>query len=389
MTPVAAPLRLDSHRQTDAILLSGVTGFVGAAVLARYVERTERPLVALVRAGSSREAEARLRAVLDELYEPGVAEAYADRCTAVAGDLARPALGLGPADREELARRVSEVVHCAASVSFEQPLAEARAVNVAGARRTAELAELCGARGDGLRRLVHVSTAYVAGEHDGVFTEDDPGAGRRFRNTYEQTKHEAEALLRSWPAPLPLQIVRPSIVVGEHATGWTRAFNVLYWPLQMFASGRLPVIPAVSDAPVDVVSVDYVADAIVALEDAPAATYHVVAADQASTVGEIIELASRRFGVPEPVVVPPERLALALAAPLPEAQRGALDRARVYFPYFGLRLRFDDHQTRGLLAPAGVRPAPLSAYFDRLMDYAERARWGRSPLPRRELALAV
>src|SRR5213083_3733245 len=150
------------HRQTDAVLLSGVTGFVGAAVMARYLERTERPLLALVRAGSAREADARVRAVLEELYEPDVAEAYAERCTAVAADLARPALGLGPADREDLARQVSEVVHCAASVSFDQPLTAARAVNVAGARRVAQIAELCGARGDGLRRLVHVSTAYVA-----------------------------------------------------------------------------------------------------------------------------------------------------------------------------------------------------------------------------------
>ena len=183
--------------------------------------------------------------------------------------------------------------------------------------------------------------------------------------------------------PLPLQIVRPSIIVGDRTTGWTRSFNVLYWPLQMFASGRLPVIPAKSGAPVDVVSVDYVADAILALQDAPPATYHAVAAGQASTVGDVIALASLRFGLPEPAVVPPERLAHALAAPLTDHQRRALDRARVYFPYFDLRVRFDDRRAGDVLAPAGVRAAPLPAYFDRLMDYAERTRWGRSPLPGR------
>src|SRR5260370_874678 len=139
------------RHDTDAVLLTGVTGFVGAAVLARYLDRTARPVVALARARSVSEAEARVRAVLHDLYEPGV--------------------------------------------------------------------------------------------------------GRGFRTPYEQTKHEAEVLLRSREVPLPLQIVRPSIVVGDRATGWTRAFNVLYWPLQMFATGRLPVIPATSGAPVDVVSV--------------------------------------------------------------------------------------------------------------------------------------
>jgi long-chain acyl-CoA synthetase len=380
---------LTVRRDRDAVLLSGATGFVGAAILARYLEQTDRHVVALVRGRSASEAGDRLRAVLHDLYEPGLADAYAHRCTAVAADLTRPGLGLGEADREDIAHTVDEIVHCAAAVAFDQPLADARAINVDGAARIAELAELCTRRARGLRRLVHVSTAYVAGEHDGVFAEHDPGAGRSFRNTYEQTKCEAEALLRSWPAPLPLQVVRPSIIVGDAATGWTRSFNVLYWPMKMFAKGRLPVIPATIDAPVDVVSVDYVADAILALRDAAPATYHLVAADQASTVGEVAMLAARRFELPEPDIVAPERLAAAFDAPLPEPQRRALERARVYFPYFDLRVRFDDSRARSVLSPAGVRPTALSAYFDELMDYAERTSWGRNPLPPRELVGAA
>ncbi len=33
-----------------AVLLTGATGFVGMELMARYLERTERPIVALVRA---------------------------------------------------------------------------------------------------------------------------------------------------------------------------------------------------------------------------------------------------------------------------------------------------------------------------------------------------
>jgi long-chain acyl-CoA synthetase len=237
--------------------------------------------------------------------------------------------------------------------------------------------------------MVHVSTAYVAGDREGKFDEDEHGAPPSFRNTYEQTKHEAEQVLRTWPGRLPLQIVRPSIVVGDRATGWTSAFNVLYWPLRMFARGRLPVIPAVPGAPVDVVPVDYVADAILALRDAVPGTYHVVAGEQASTVGEIIDLASGHFGLPAPDVVGPDVLAQALAGPLPDDQRVALDRARVYFPYFGLRVRFDDRRTRDQLVPAGVRTTPLPTYFGTLMEYAERAGWGRRPItPRDAVAVA-
>jgi thioester reductase-like protein len=373
----------------DALLLTGATGFVGAAVLARHLERSDRPVVALVRAPDQRAASARLRRVLGELFDPGEADELAARCTAVPADLLAPRLGLDLARRDDIARRVTEVVHCAASVEFDQPLAQARSVNLTGARRVTQLAELCSVSGEGLRRVVHVSTAYVAGERDGVFDEDEHGPPPAFRNTYEQTKHEAEHALRTWPGRLPLQIVRPSIVVGDRRTGWTSAFNVLYWPLRMYARGHLPVVPAVREAPVDVVPVDYVADAVHALADALPGTYHAVAGEHASTVGEVIDLAAGHFGLPAAEVVAPETLDHAPAGPLRPEQQRALDRARVLFPYFRVRVRFDDRRSRDQLRAAGVGAEPLASYFPALMAYAERADWGRRPVSSREAAMAA
>jgi hypothetical protein len=144
----------------------------------------------------------------------------------------------------------------------------------------------------------------------------------------------------------------------------------------VFALGRLPVIPALADAPVDVVPVDYVADVVLGLAGAPAGTYHAVAGEHASTVREVVELAARRFGAPAPAIVAPALLDEALAGPMTAAQRQSLERARVFFPYFALGVRFDDRWARGILAPAGVHAAPLEGYFDTLMDYAQRAAWG-------------
>jgi thioester reductase-like protein len=367
----------------DGVVLTGVTGFVGTAVALRILERSDRQIVALVRAGSRREAAERVRGALREVVpDERLLGSYLARCSAVPADLMADGLGLRHSDREAMAERCDEVVHCAASVSFDLPLDAARAVNAAGAARVAELATRVGERGDGLRRVVHVSTAYVAGARLGTFGEDDvsaPAGG--FRNTYEQTKHEAEELLRAWQPALPLQVVRPSIVVGDRATGWTRSFNVLYWPLKQFARGRLPVVPAVADAPVDVVPVDYVADVIDGLRDAPFGTYHAVAGSHASTVAEVIDLAAARFGVPAPEIVDPAVIDEALARPLSAQARRALEQARVYFPYFRLGVRFDDRWARGALAPAGVATEPLSGYFDTLIDFAQQAAWGgRSPL---------
>ena len=42
---------------------------------------------------------------------------------------------------------------------------------------------------------------------------------------------------------MEVAIARPSIVMGESDTGWTPAFNVLYWPLRAFARGLFDQVP--------------------------------------------------------------------------------------------------------------------------------------------------
>ena len=79
---------------------------------------------------------------------------------------------------------------------------------------------------------------------------------------------------------LPYTILRPSIVVGDRNNGWTSAFNVLYWPLRAFARGLFTAVPAIASASVDVVSIDYVADAVYQLCETSCgngATYHLTA----------------------------------------------------------------------------------------------------------------
>lgn len=370
----------------EAILLTGATGFVGMAVLARLLEHTGREVVVLVRAVSQSQADARLNAVLGSVFD--APERHRGRVRAVCGDLTSPGLGLG-ADREWIAEEVREIVHGAASVAFDLPLAESRSINVEGSLRVLDLAEDCAARGDGLRRITYVSTAYVAGNRRGLACETELDVGQGFRNAYEQSKHEAERLVWSRRERLPVTIVRPSIVVGERGTGWTASFNVVYGPLRAFASGTYPVIPGRRNAVLDVVTVDHVADAILALAASPAAAggiFHVVAGEQATTLGELAGLAARRFGRRPPRLVPPRvyrsalhPLILRRADP---STRRRLARSEVYFPYFSLDLRFDDHRARELLDPLGISATPLREYFDTLIDFAEAANWGRTPIGR-------
>jgi len=348
---------------SDTLLLTGGTGFLGMELIARLLEQDEGPdIVVAVRARDAHEVDARLAALLAQLYET-VPES-AGRLSGVRADLTAPGLGLSAADRRGLADRVDRVIHCAASISFTLPLQEARAINVAGTRRVIALAREL----PRLERLVHVSTAYVAGRTPGVFRESDVG-GSGFRNTYERTKMEAEHAL-AMAEDLPAVVVRPSIVVGESDSGWTSAFNVLYWPLQAFARGLLKEVPADPDGVVDLVPVDYVAEIIERAAFLPGlrGRFHAVAGERALSVAELIEQVCDRLDRRPPLLSAPG----SLPADHP---------ASAFAPYFDIETRFDNRRARLLAGDHCPVPEP-SAYLPALLEYGREARWGKRALTR-------
>jgi thioester reductase-like protein len=375
------------------VLLTGATGFVGMELLVRYLERTDRRVYALVRGANDREVRARVRRTLVSLF--GAGHPYSERVVGVRGDITHSGLGLEK-KRDELAEQVSEVVHGAASVSFELGLDASRAVNVEGTRRVLEFAGHCQRRG-GLRRFSYISTAYVAGEYDGRFSEDELDVGQAFRNGYEQSKFDAESLVSRSRGQLPVTVLRPSIIVGERHTGWTASFNVLYWPLRAFSRGAYVALPARRDAPVDVVSVDYVADAVFVLSqarEAEGATFHLTAGANASTVGELVELTAAFFARRPPRLIEPALYRrfvhpLLVRAAGDERYRRALQRSEAFFPYFAARATYDDRRSRVALCGTGIAPTPLRTYFDRLVEFALSSEWGRQPISRAAAAERV
>ena len=347
-----------------AVILTGATGVVGMELLARFLERGEDDVVVLLRAPDQDAADRRLADTLARLWDDSPRE---PRVRAVPADVTAPGLGMSAHDRRELCATADRVIHCAAAVGFDQPLNEALAINALGTQRVLELAHDLA----GLDRVVHVSTAYVSGRHDGRFCEDDLIAGQTFRNTYEQSKHLAERLVAA--SGLPVVVARPSIVVGDGTSGWTPAFSALYLPLRAFARGLLDRVPADPRGIVDVVPLDYVAGAILHLLGEPGVegdTFNLVAGDRAACVSDVLALAQRRFAQPEPVFAP--------------LQRASGTEALV--PYFDVRTQFDDARARRILEPAGLAAPPLDALFERLMDYAEATRWGRQPTTRETAA---
>jgi long-chain acyl-CoA synthetase len=282
---------------------------------------------------------------------------------------------------ERLSAETTRVIHCAATVRFDHSLKEARRINVEGTRRVLDFAG--GARK--LKSLAYVGTAYVAGEREDLVRESELAVGQNYRNTYEQTKAEAEALVRSRLDSLPGVILRPSIIVGDSRTGVTSSFKMMYWPLKIYARRLWRTVPGYPNAVLDIVPVDFVAAAVARLafdEAARGATVHLCAGPKGSaTIEQIARRAAEYFKVREPRFVDP-KLFFALVRPLLfmilwGRKRRVLVDGRAYRDYFTMRMQFDTTNAERLLGPAGVEPPPVMDYLDRLLNYCVASDWGR------------
>jgi hypothetical protein len=115
-------------------------------------------------------------------------------------------------------------------------------------------------------------------------------------------------------------------------------------------------------------------------------TYHLVAGQQASTVGRLMEISARYFRRRPPWLVPPALYRRLLHPLLVRTSRGrrrrALRSSEVYFPYFDTRARYDDRRARARLDRAGIRATPVERYFDQIAGFAVGSRWGRVAISR-------
>jgi thioester reductase-like protein len=369
----------------ERVLLTGATGFLGQQILRLLLNRyPEAQLVLLLRGAAGESADQRLDALLERCWGEGERTAARRRIEVFTADTAAEHCGLSERDWTAVADGVTRVIHSAASVRFDMTLDEARRVNAGGARNLLALGAEAARRGT-LRSFAHVSTAFVAGCRSGLVREDELEAGQRFRNSYERSKCEAEALVRARAADLPTVILRPSIVVGDSRTGVTTSFNTIYWPLRAYAQRRWRLAPARPGTVVDMVPVEFVAEAVTHLAWEPRATgrcFHLCAGpNRSATIAEIAESAARFFQVPPPRFVNPA-LFLAVLRPILMAtlwgrRRRLLRTGRFYRPYLDMQLEFDTSQADGMLAPAGIRPPRVMDYLERLFAYCLESDWGR------------
>jgi fatty acyl-CoA reductase len=285
------------------VLLTGATGFVGKVVLEELLRRGDELGLSrvwlLIRSGDREQAQARLRAeLLRSACFAALAPGWERRVEALAGDLARPRLGLDAETRERVVAEATHVVHCAASIDFDLPLGEATEVNTTGALHALELARACRR----LESFVAVSTAYVTphprprtgalrrvgeglaplpGDPAALYAAIQAGRVDASRllaetghpNTYTLTKCLAEHLVAERAGGLPVTLVRPSIISASRErprAGWIDSAAAFAGFVAMIGTGRLRVVAGDRRARVDVVPCDEVARRIVAAAFSPA-----------------------------------------------------------------------------------------------------------------------
>ena len=338
------------------VLVTGVTGFLGQAFFERLLLDfpATRALV-LVRPKLGQTGRQRVEHVLrgnafrvlrEREGEEGIRRILDERVDVVEGDFAAGEAPVFPPG-------IDVVVHCAATVAFDEPIDEAFQTNVLGALRLYEAVREGGSR----PHVVHVSTAYVAGTRKGVIPEatldhrvdwrteaelalaarrEVEAASRRpeqldrflakaraehSRAGPQTVAADAEERRREWVSKrlteygraraqtlgwpdvytftkamgeraveelareegLPLSIVRPSIIESallHPYPGWIEGFKMADPIILAYGRGAIPEFPGIPEGIVDIVPVDLVVNAMLAVAATPpapgeAAYYHV------------------------------------------------------------------------------------------------------------------
>lgn len=355
-----------------AIFLTGGTGYIGAHIAAVLLERHAERLNLLVRARTDAEAAERLwRALQLHMDFPRFCEFLAARIAIFRGDITRERFGLDDADYRRLADSTDSVVHCAASLNRKS---EKACLNT-NLRGTLEVVQLAMRARDahGLRRFSHVSTVAVAGHRrDEVVTEDAAIDWERSDyDPYARTKKFCEHMIRRLLPDTPRTIFRPSIVLGDSRHPRTTQFDMVR--AFVFLAQRA-VLPLRATDKVDIVPVDFVADAVAELhqkERPEHDTYHLSSGADSETYRQLTDAIARARGRGRPMYWPWLEQPFGWTVEKLSRGRGGIGRGaslmKVFLPYLVWNTVFDN--TR-VTAELGRKPAACSSYCFPLLRFS-------------------
>lgn len=312
--------------ENKSILVTGATGFLAKIFVEKIlrVQPNVKKLYLLLRACDTKSAMQRFETeviskdlfkILKEKRGKSFDSLLSEKVTVVPGDITYENLGVKDLGLlEEMWKEVDVVVNLAATTKFDERYDVSLGINTMGAKHVLNFSKQCGK----LKVLVHVSTAYVAGEKEGLiletpykmgetlngttcvldiesekkliedtlkhmkaenYSEEDIKSAikdlgiqraRKFGwpNTYVFTKAMGEMLLGdlNHVSNIPLVIVRPTIVTStfrEPFPGWAEGVRTIDSLAVGYGKGRLSCFLGNPKTIVDLIPADMVVNTMI------------------------------------------------------------------------------------------------------------------------------
>lgn len=310
------------------ILVTGASGFVGKHLIKELMMNPDMVIYALLRKRGAETATERCKKLFADLSPTEWA-----RIIPVEGEITQKQFGLTDADFTSLSSNINEIFHTAASVKFNLPYEEAKTINVTGTENVLGLAKAVGF--SALKRYNHISTAYVdRGKVSGL--------ERLFNNSYEQTKHEAEQLVKTQP-DLSYTIYRPSIISGNSVTGEIADTSVIFKFMLLLSKHLLHELPSNRNSSLNVIPVNNFIEQMLELsvkENAVGKSFFITNHENVK-FEDLISYSCELMGVKSPSFLP-----------LKDAQRiplRALNQIQTFLPYISQSQKFDLKTTKEVL----------------------------------------
>jgi nucleoside-diphosphate-sugar epimerase len=368
------------------VLLTGATGLLGQYLIRDMLLDGHR-IAVLVRPTKKLTPAERIEQTM-QMWDEQLGRQL-PRPIVIEGDITQDGLGLSAADSLWVKRYCTTMLHCAASLQFQEHNGEPYRTNVEGTRNVLAFCE-----SHDIHEMHYISTAYVCGNRHELVMEDDLNVGQEFRNDYEKSKFQAETLVRECSAfpKEKLTVYRPVVITGDSETGYTSTYHGTYLYMKLASVLRDNVEPnekgeyhlpvrwgLKGDERRNITAVEWNSKVILRIFNTPEAygkTFHLAPSDPI-TMKDAIDYASEYYkltGI--------EFLGFGHNPDfeLNEMERWLWSSISIYGSYDFMDPKFD---YTNLTEVAGDIPCPKldreMAYL--LMDYAEEDKWGKRKRP--------
>ncbi|CAH0548643.1 unnamed protein product [Brassicogethes aeneus] len=292
LLPDEEPSEMKNFYEGSAVFLTGATGFVGKMMLEKLLRAVDDiKIYILIRPKKGKDTKQRFEEIFESpLFDPLKRKRsdYAGKVEMILGDCGLPNLGICAEDTEKLCANVNTIIHCAATVRFDEKIKQAAHINVRSIRDLFVIAKQM----KQLKALLYVSTAFsncIRKDIDEIFYEppitgeklltlvdclDDekldlitPTLIGEFPNTYVFTKSVAENVVKEEGKNLPVGILRPSIIIGsakEPVAGWIDNFYGATGVFYGAALGLIRTLHGKKENCAELVPADYVVNSVLA-----------------------------------------------------------------------------------------------------------------------------